>query len=138
MAQKKLYDIGIDALEKLEIFVTPGFFFSTMGFLEFELAGYDLFMRLKSSLVIRPSGGGVKLFEPLLGEFEAELGSLLKFEGRFWVKGEGRAEDGLLMLEFGRWGRPELVFPLTLREDGFRVSGIEDKDSPAGKCIFNF
>ena len=41
------------------------------------LAGYDLFIRLRSSLVIRPSGGTGEWFDDpppdLLGEFEAEV-----------------------------------------------------------------
>lgn len=45
-------------------------------------AGYDLFILLKSSRVILPSGGGVFVaFEPRLGEFEAEIDGLLNDEG---------------------------------------------------------
>ena len=59
-------------------FYTPVDIFDPLGVGE----GYDLFILLKSSLVIRPSGGGVKLFEPRrLGEFEAEIEGLWRLLG---------------------------------------------------------
>ena len=88
--------------------MTEGFFFSVnFGLAEVGLDfpwpeaaaaaagdGYDLFMRRKSSLVIRPSGGGVKLLEPRRGELEADMG-LRKLEvggcgnGLFFEKTSG-------------------------------------------------
>ena len=71
--------MGIDALEYEETgFGGVGLFLSLLPVPAVEPVGdgYDLFILLKSSRVIRPSGGGVQLLDPRLGEFEAEIDGL--------------------------------------------------------------
>lgn len=94
--------MGIEALEKelLDGVGLLGILLVASGFLLILDVGlgYDLFILLKSSLVIRPSGGGVCVLDwPLLGEFEAEDVPNRPF--RF--NEVGLADDGLELLEPG-------------------------------------